>query len=67
MVVRFTWEYVIFPIPWKFWNERDIRTVLALDPDIKNKIEFEGEKHNPLSDCLYQIKYTSMIWNKVKN
>jgi len=44
--------------PWKFWNQRDIRTVVALASDCfdPKEIEFVGVKHNAKDDCLHQIK-----------
>jgi hypothetical protein len=45
-------------VPWKFWNQRDMRTVLALSKERFNPkvIPFEGVKHNAKDDCLHQIK-----------
>ena len=45
-------------LPWKFWNQRDMRTVLALASDCfdPKQIEFVGVKHNAKDDCLHQIK-----------
>lgn len=39
--------------------ERDVRTLVSLNPSIKDNTRFEGTKHNPLHDCLHQIKYCS--------
>jgi hypothetical protein len=44
-------------IPWQFWNERDVRTLVAFAPEIKANEPFLGDKHDPLHDCLHQIKY----------
>lgn len=55
-----------YPIPWKYSNERDLRTLVSFAPEIKEKIPFEGIKHNPLADCLHQIKYASEIWRALK-
>jgi len=51
--------------PWRDKNERDVRTLASLRPDIKKECKFEGTKHNPIDDCLHQIKYCSEIWNKI--
>lgn len=48
-------------IPWKFWNERDVRTIVSLAPDIKDSIKNKGILHNPIDDCKYQIEYCSAI------
>jgi hypothetical protein len=49
--------------PWKFWNERDVRTLVAFAPDIKANEVFIGDKHDPIHDCLHQIKYCTKIYN----
>jgi DNA polymerase III epsilon subunit-like protein len=52
-------------IPWKFYNERCVRTLAAFKPDIKKKIcdEHVGVAHNALHDCYKQVAYCSTIWN----
>lgn len=50
-------------IPWNFRNERDVRTLVSFNPKIKENMIFEGEPHNPIDDCMHQIKYCSQIWN----
>lgn len=55
------------PVPWKFWNERDVRTLVAFVPDIKKLIKNEGNFHLPLDDCLYQIKYCIEIFKILQN
>lgn len=52
-------------LPWKFRNERDVRTLVSLAPEIKNQFPFDGVQHNPIDDCKYQIKYCSAIWQKL--
>lgn len=43
-------------IPWKFWNVRDMRTVVDLSPLDKNAIPFEGVAHNAQADAVHQAK-----------
>ena len=43
-------------IPWKFWNVRDMRTVVDLAPLDKNSIPFEGVAHNAQADAVHQAK-----------
>lgn len=50
-------------IPWRFYNERDVRTLVSFRPEIKREAVFEGVPHNALDDCKHQIKYCSEIWN----
>lgn len=46
-------------LPWKFYNVRDVRTIVEFAPEIKETTPFEGTKHVPYFDCLHQIKYVS--------
>lgn len=51
--------------PWKFYNERDVRTLVSFNPNIKKNMPFEGVKHSPIDDCKHQIKYCSAIWKSM--
>lgn len=58
-------------MPWKFRDERDLRTLVAFAPEIKMKIVQERKltksiEHHPIFDCKTQIAYASEIWNKLK-
>lgn len=53
-------------ISWKFRNERCVRTLVSFCPEIKDNMYFEGVKHNPIHDCLHQIKYCVEIMKKIK-
>ena len=52
--------------PWKFWNDRDVRTMVelghAIGIDPKRDFPFEGVKHDALADAIHQAKYVSSIW-----
>lgn len=52
--------------PWKFYNERDVRTLVALAPQFKKEHVFIGVKHDPLSDCINQINYCTKTWNHLQ-
>ena len=41
-------------VPWKFWNERDLRTILELS-DISLRDVSSNNLHNAKYDCLRQI------------
>ena len=41
--------------PWKYWNERCVRTMIDLVPQTRD-IPFVGDKHNGIDDSLHQIK-----------
>lgn len=45
------------PVPWKFWNVRDVRTIVSWFNIDTRSYTREGVHHNALDDCLYQIKY----------
>jgi len=48
--------------PWKFWNEKDSRTVTGLIPDdIKSKIDFQA--HNAIEDVIAQCKCVQYVFN----
>ncbi|EGO9591942.1 exonuclease, partial [Escherichia coli] len=43
------------PCPWRYYNDRDVRTIVelgkAIDFDARTAIPFEGERHNALDDA----------------
>lgn len=55
--------YGYYKIPWKFWNIRDVRTVVQLAEGLVSKgdVEFVGERHNALCDAIHQAKYVSKM------
>ena len=57
----------LLPIPWKFYNERDVRTLVSIYPEIKKTCIFKGTAHNALDDCKHQIEYCTLIWKKIHN
>ena len=56
-------------MPWQWWNDRDVRTVVELGKaiafDPKRDMPFEGTRHNALADAIHQAKYVSAIWQKL--
>lgn len=52
--------------PWHFRNERCVRTMEALRPDIKKNTEFKGVLHYGPDDAKHQTKYVSEIYNQLK-
>ena len=57
-------------IPWKFQNERDVRTLVSFAPEIKERVLARAKDdqelfHDPLVDCSIQIKYCSDIYSKL--
>lgn len=55
--------------PWKFWDERDVRTIVemgqAAGVDPKRDMPFQGTRHNALDDSLHQARYVSAIWQRL--
>lgn len=51
--------------PWLFRNERCVRTMESLYPEIKSRTKFEGILHNGTDDAKHQIKYVSEIFNNL--
>jgi len=50
--------------PWKFWNIRDVRTVVELGEAVgitKDMVEFEGTPHVALDDAKHQARYVSLM------
>lgn len=46
--------------PWKFWNDRDMRTITAIFPHLK-AMPFEGTKHHALHDAMHEAKQLSQV------
>ncbi|HFO9844879.1 TPA: 3'-5' exoribonuclease [Escherichia coli] len=69
VILRRSYERQGIPCPWRYTNDRDVRTMVALglvmDFDARSVITFEDERHNPLHDARYQAKYVSAIWQKL--
>lgn len=50
--------------PWKYWNVRDVRTVVAMGEgysDAHKTMKREGTYHNALDDAIHQTKYVAEI------
>ena len=59
-ILESAYNYFDIQIPWKYWAVNDVRTIVDLNPSIKQTTKFEsGIKHSAIFDCLYQIKYTT--------
>ncbi|HAW0362187.1 TPA: exonuclease [Escherichia coli] len=69
VILRRSYERQGIPCPWRYTNDRDVRTMVALglvmDFDARSVITIEGERHNALHDARYQAKYVSAIWQKL--
>ena len=68
-ILRTSYERLDIPCPWRYYNDRDVRTIVELgktiDFDARTVIPFEGVRHNALDDARHQAKYVSAIWQKL--
>ncbi|HBA8124830.1 TPA: exonuclease [Escherichia coli] len=68
-ILRTSYERLDIPCPWRYRNDRDVRTIVELgktiDFDARTVIPFEGVRHNALDDARHQAKYVSAIWQKL--
>lgn len=64
-ILRDAYELVGSPIPWNFRKELDVRTIVALEPRIKEDQATLGIQHHALSDCLTQVAYLSDTFNRM--
>ncbi|EQA2639751.1 3'-5' exoribonuclease domain-containing protein, partial [Escherichia coli] len=55
VILRRSYERQGIPCPWRYTNDRDVRTMVAMglvmDFDARSVITFEGERHNALHDA----------------
>ncbi|EFH2541154.1 exonuclease [Escherichia coli] len=69
VILRRSYERQGIPCPWRYCNDRDVRTIVELGKtigfDARTAIPFEGVRHNALDDARHQAKYVSAIWQKL--
>ncbi|HDJ8690747.1 TPA: 3'-5' exoribonuclease [Escherichia coli] len=69
VILRRSYERQGIPCPWRYHNDRDVRTIVELGKtigfDARTAIPFEGVPHNALDDTRHQAKYVSAIWQKL--
>ena len=57
-ILENAYDYFHIEIPWKFWSVNDVRTIVDLNPSVKENCKFDkGIRHSAVSDCMYEIKY----------
>lgn len=66
-ILQNAYNKALIPIPWKFWNERCLRTLVSFNPKIKANYPPATTAHNALSDCYYQVGYCCQIWRSLSN
>ncbi|PRY10299.1 uncharacterized protein DUF5051 [Pontibacter ummariensis] len=55
------------PVPWSFRNERDVRTLVAFAPHIKDQEPRIGTHHHAVDDCYHQISYCVKTWRYLQS
>ena len=69
VILRRSYERQGIPCPWRYCNDRDVRTIVELGNsigfDVRMTIPFEGVPHNALDDARHQAKQVSAIWQKL--
>lgn len=53
VILESLYQSLNMPVPWKFYNVRDSRTLFALIGDFRSKDD--GSLHNALADCKSQV------------
>lgn len=71
VILRSAYSALDIEEPWKFWNDRDVRTMVELGRDLlgfdpKKDMPFEGVPHSALDDAKHQARYVSAIYQKLK-
>jgi len=65
-LLGYHFERMDYDLPWEFWNERCVRTMVEIGRangiDPKKTIEFVGVEHSALDDAKHQARYVSEIW-----
>jgi len=51
-----------YVIPWNFRNERCVRTLQSMRPEINIDVLRTGTHHNAIDDAIHQADYCSRIW-----
>ncbi|EHV6339105.1 3'-5' exoribonuclease [Escherichia coli] len=68
-ILRRSYERQGIPCPWRYYNDRDVRTIVELgktiDFDARTVIPFEGVRHNALDDARHQAKYVTATIQKL--
>jgi len=55
--------------PWKFWNVRDVRTIVDIAKGIvsKDSIPFDGIKHNAWYDACHEAKMVCEMYKGIRS
>ncbi|HDI8500899.1 TPA: 3'-5' exoribonuclease [Escherichia coli] len=68
-ILRTSYERLNIPCPWRYYNDRDVRTIFELGKtigfDARTVIPFEGVRHHALDDARHQAKYVTATIQKL--
>ncbi|WP_312357243.1 3'-5' exonuclease [Sphingobacterium multivorum] len=65
-LIRNACERVDIEPIWQYWQERDVRTISGLNPEVRKNMSQNGIPHHAISDCIYQVKYLVSTLSKLK-
>lgn len=69
-ILEHAYETEIGKIPWKFWNARDMRTLIDIAEAKgfdKKSIKRNGIHHSALDDAVYQAQVMANAWHYIEN
>lgn len=64
VILKEAYKKFNFHLPWKFWLERDVRTIMDL-ARVNSYGQKTQNKHNAVYDCYYQIYNVHKSFNKL--
>ncbi|EFD5012650.1 exonuclease [Escherichia coli] len=68
-ILRTSYERLNIPCPWRYYNDRDVRTIVepgkTIGFDARTVIPFEGVRHHALDDARHQAKYVTATIQKL--
>lgn len=65
VIILENWFKVLrVPVPWKFWDIRDVRTVVDMAGG-KPKIEFDGMQHIAIDDAMHEVELVQACYQKI--
>lgn len=69
VLLTHAFDQVGMEVPWKYWDTRDVRTIVDLSsPTIKkNDVPIDGTAHAALDDAKHQAKYVSLMWQTLRS
>lgn len=66
VLLRTVYDRAHIGAPWAFYNERCVRTIVGLNPAIKDSTPKPAAAHHPIVDCRHQINYLVKTLNSLK-